>query len=201
MMRGFYFITDGDLSLRGNEADVALAARSGCALIQYRAKRKGGRELFEEAARLKALSAGVPFIVNDRLDIALAVGAAGVHLGQGDVPLKDARRLLGTDAIIGVSVSSAQEALEAERSGANYLGVGPIFPTGTKTDASLAIGLEGLARIRKATSLPLAAIGGIDLCRAASCARLGADMVCAISATVAQAEPEKTIREFQGIFI
>jgi thiamine-phosphate diphosphorylase len=195
-MKGFYFITDESLSKRGSEADVVAAARSGCALIQYRAKKKSGRELFEEAYRLKYLCGNIPFIVNDRVDIALAVGAHGVHLGQEDLPLTEARRLLGPRAIIGVSVSTETEALEAGRLGASYLGVGPIFPTGTKLDALPAIGLNGLARIRAVTNIPIAAIGGIDLGRAASCARYGADMVCAISATLGKAEPEIRMIEF-----
>jgi thiamine-phosphate pyrophosphorylase len=199
-VRGFYFITDQGLSLLGNEADVAAAACSGAACVQYRAKNLPSRAMYAEALRLKALAGTVPFVVNDRIDIALAVGADGIHLGQSDLPLAVARRLMGDRAIIGISVTEAGEARRAESEGATYLGVGPVFATATKADAARPIGLIGLKNIRGATRLPLVAIGGIDLDGARSCLAAGADMVAAIQATVARPDAAGAMSLFGGLF-
>jgi thiamine-phosphate pyrophosphorylase len=142
--------------------------------------------------------AGVPFIINDDFSIALEMGAEGAHLGQGDFPLHEARRMM-QGRIMGVTVHNEKEAREAEKLGAAYVGASPIFPTGTKADAGKAIGLEGLKSIRAATKLPIFAIGGITLENAPSVIAAGAEGVCAISATSGM-DVEKKVRAFSSLF-
>lgn len=139
-------------------------------------------------------AAGVPFIVNDRVNVALEIGADGLHIGQSDAALKEARKLLGPESIIGVSVETVDEALGAMAGGADYLGVGPIYPTGSKADAGAPIGLEGLAAIRAAVDLPLVAIGGISKDRATEVVRAGADGIAVISA-ITEADNMKAAAE------
>jgi thiamine-phosphate pyrophosphorylase len=199
-LKGYYFITDKTLSIHGNEADVRSAAAAGVRIIQYREKNASSRRLLEEARALKKLCAGSLFIVNDRLDIALAVEADGVHLGNDDLPPAVARRLLGPDKIIGVSVRTLEEAAAARENGADYLGVAPVFPTATKADAGAACGPAVIARIKNEIGLPVAAIGGITLANAPEVIAAGADMICAISAVVAAAEPSAAMRRFEELF-
>ena len=127
----------------------------------------------------------VPLIINDRLDIALAVGAAGVHLGQDDIPLAAARRITGKDFIIGVSARYPKDALTAEREGADYLGTGALFPTGTKADAGV-IGLRGLAEVLSSVSIPVVGIGGISPANAQDVITAGASGIAVISAILSQ---------------
>jgi thiamine-phosphate pyrophosphorylase len=134
-VRGYYFITDARLSRAGNESDVRDAVAAGVRVVQYREKGADTRAVYEEALRLREFCRGALFVVNDRVDLALAVDADGVHLGQQDLPYDLARRLLGPEKIIGITVSSLAEALDAARLGADYLGVSPIFSTSTKADA------------------------------------------------------------------
>jgi len=197
---GYYFVTDAALSRAGNESDVRSAERAGVALVQYRAKEGSTRALFREAEALRSICRASLFIVNDRLDLALAVGADGVHLGQDDLPCRVARRLLGPERIVGVSVLTAEEARVAERDGADYVGVSPVFDTRTKPDAGTAGGLEAVRAVRRAVAIPVVAIGGIDLGNAAEVLRAGADGVCAISAVVRASDVEAEIRKFQALF-
>jgi thiamine-phosphate pyrophosphorylase len=199
-MKGYYFITDTGLSRQGNISDVRNALTAGVRIVQYRAKEVGTRTLLAEAAELKLLCQGTLFLVNDRVDVALAVGADGVHLGQEDLPYETARALLGPDKIIGITVSSMEEALVAARQGADYLGVSPIFFTRTKSDVGLPTGLSLLREIRNAVSLPLAAIGGITLDNAAEIIAAGADMICAISEVVTHADVCARVEKFQKLF-
>lgn len=183
-----YVITDARLSRGRSHVEVVRAAIAGGAgIIQYREKEGTTRQLVEEAQALRELTRqmGVLFIVNDRADIALAVDADGLHVGQDDLPTKIARRLIGPNKILGVSATNLEEALQAEQDGADYLGVGPIFPTPTKPDAAPPIGLEGLAEICRRVSIPVVAIGGINEQNAASVIEAGADGVAVISAVVA----------------
>ncbi len=187
-----YLVTDRAMAgARLLEAVVRAAVTGGVSIVQIREKTLGGRAFFEAALSLRRLldELGRPLIVNDRLDIALACGAAGVHLGQEDLPCAEARRLAGPDVLIGVSVSTPEEAVQAERDGADYLGVSPVFDTPTKTDAPPAVGLEGLRRIREVTSLPLVAIGGIHPSNAAEVIRAGADGIAVVSAIMAAPDP------------
>jgi len=199
-MRGFYFITDSRHSRAGNYSDVKSALRSNVGAVQYRAKDLSTREMFEEALVLRSLCRKALFLVNDRLDIALAASADGVHLGASDLPYKEARRLLGKNKVIGLTVHSLKEAKAAERLGADYLGVGPIFSTGTKPDAGEQLGVEVLFQIKKNLSLPVVAIGGITLKNAPRVIACGADSLAAISAVVTKTDVAAEIKKFQGLF-
>lgn len=198
-MKGYYFITDESLSAAGVMSDVRQAVAAGAEIIQYRNKTADTRKLYEEARLIRGICAGTRsrLIINDRIDIALAVGADGVHIGQEDLPYAESRRLLGGDAIIGVTVHTVVEAKEAEAAGADYLGVSPVFATGTKSDAGAPCGVETLAAIRKACRVPVVAIGGIDLSNADECIAAGADMLCAISAVVTRPDVAAEIIKFQ----
>jgi len=181
-MRGFYGVVDNPASIA--EA-VALAGQlsvdGGACAVQLRVKR-GSTRAFVELARALVAAVAVPFIVNDRLDVALVAGAAGVHLGQDDLPLAAARRA-APGLLIGVSTHDPQQAAEAARAGADYLGFGPIFATATKENPDPVQGLEGLAlAVQAAGSVPVVAIGGITPAHAAAIAATGAAAACAISA-------------------
>ncbi len=199
-MRGYYFITDAALSRAGNARDVAAAVAAGVRVVQYRQKQGQPRDLLAEARQLRRLCRRALFLVNDRVDIALEVAADGVHLGQEDLPYHEARRLLGPDKIIGLTVHHVDEALAALELGADYLGVSPIFNTTTKSDAGAPTGVELLAEIRRRVSIPLIAIGGITLANAPAVIRAGADAVCAISAVVTAADVRAEIEKFQQLF-
>ena len=159
-----YLVTDRTLmKTRTLEEAVSLSIDGGVTLVQLREKEASSREFYDLALGLKELtdSRGVPLIVNDRLDIALSVGAAGVHVGQKDLPASVVRRILGPCKVLGVSVSCLAQAKQAEEDGADYLGVGAMFATGTKGDADI-VSMEELRRIREGVSIPLVIIGGIN---------------------------------------
>lgn len=183
-----YLVTD-EACLHGRPllecVEEALAA--GVTLVQYRAKAADGGVLYAEACRLKELcdKYNVSLIINDRLDIALAVGAAGVHLGQDDLPCAVARRLLGEDFIIGVSAHNPAEAVQAVSEGADYLGCGAVFGTATKHDVAK-LGLENLRAIRKAVAVPMVGIGGITADNYAEVLATGADGAAIVSGILAQ---------------
>ncbi|MCR4420502.1 MAG: thiamine phosphate synthase [Clostridia bacterium] len=182
-----YVIVDAEVAGRRPLEEVTGEVLAGGAeVIQLRAKTWPARRLLEVGRNMLELCRrrGVPFLVNDRADIARALGADGVHLGQDDLPLEAARRLLGPGRIIGLSVDTLEEALAAEAAGADYVSLGPIFPTATKPDAGPVVGLEGLARVRAGVSLPLVAIGGINADNAARVLAAGADTVAVIGAVV-----------------
>lgn len=199
-LRGYYLVTDAGLSRAGSARDVATAAAAGVEVIQYRAKEGSTLALYEEARALRALARPALFLVNDRVDIALAVQADGVHVGQDDLPCPVTRALLGPDRIVGVTVHDVEEARRAEREGADYVGVSPVFGTRTKADAGAPGGLALVRAVRAAVSLPVVAIGGIDLANAPGVIAAGADAVCAISAVVCAADPAAEIRRFQALF-
>lgn len=184
-----YVITDENLSHGRSHVAIAHAALAGgAAVIQLRDKTALSRKFYETALAIRHLTraAGAIFIVNDRLDIALAVDADGLHVGQKDLPAPIARRFLGPQKILGVSAETLTEALQAEKDGANYLGVGPVFEArSTKPDASEPLGLELISIIRQHTPLPIIAIGGINSQNVAATIRAGADGVAVISAIVA----------------
>jgi len=188
------------LSITGNADDVCTAVSSGVTIIQYRSKSLSTLEMIEEAFALKKISTGTLFIVNDRIDIALAVDADGVHIGKSDMPYAIARRILGSDKIIGVSVHELSEAIAAEAAGADYLGVGPIFSTFTKQDAEEPTGVNLIREIKAHVSIPIVAIGGINLLNAHEVVEAGADAICAISAVVGQSDPRSVIHQFQKMF-
>jgi thiamine-phosphate pyrophosphorylase len=193
-----YLVTDRGLSRGRATLDIVRAAvRGGVTCVQLREKTCSTREFIAEALAIRNFlkSHGIPFIINDRVDVALAVGADGVHLGQTDMPLAMARAILGRSHIIGVSAESLRDAAEAEAGGADYLGVSPIFVTATKTDTAAPLGLEGLRAIRRTVNLPLVAIGGVGTANAAEVIASGADGVAVVSAIVTAADPEFAARE------
>ncbi|MEI6631045.1 MAG: thiamine phosphate synthase [bacterium] len=199
-MRGFYFITDSRLSLAGDISDVRSALAAGVRVIQYRDKYLTTKKMYEEALRLRKLCRGATFLINDRLDLALAVGADGVHLGSYDLPYRIARRLLGKKRIIGLTVHNLEEARQAQIMGADYLGVSPVFATATKSDAGEPVGTGLIRRIKKAVSLPVVAIGGINLKNAKEVILSGADSLCAIAAVVRKADVKREISRYQELF-
>jgi thiamine-phosphate pyrophosphorylase len=178
---------------------IRQAAAGGATIIQLRGKTWTDREFLNIARRAAKLlkPKHIPLIINDRVDVALAAGAAGVHLGQDDLPLALARKMTGRHCLIGISVGTPGEAREAERDGANYLGVGSIFSTLSKKNAGSPLGLAGFRRIRQAVSLPLLAIGGIDAANAPDVIRAGADGVAVISAITAARDPRRAAADIR----
>jgi thiamine-phosphate pyrophosphorylase len=181
-----YPLTDVAISGMPHKEQVIRLIDGGAFLVQLREKRLSAGDFYLEAeSALKvARQKGVQIIINDRVDVALAVGADGVHLGQDDLPPEAARKLLGRDAVIGFSTHSVDQACQALSFPIDYLAVGPIFETTTKRDPDQVIGLEGLRAVRAAIGhcLPLVAIGGINLSNAGAVLRAGADSVALISA-------------------
>jgi thiamine-phosphate pyrophosphorylase len=182
-----YLVTDRRLSLGRTTCEVvAEAIAGGVTAVQLREKHCSTREFIAEARLVKKLLQGtsIPLIINDRLDVALAVAAEGVHLGQQDMSISDARRLAGPRLIIGISAESLADALRAEAEGADYIGISPVFASTTKTDTAKPLGLAGIRRIREAVRLPLVGIGGITVDNAIEVLRAGADGVAVVSAVV-----------------
>ena len=198
-----YVITDPKASRGRPDLQVAEAAIAGGAdVLQLRDKEASSGRLYEVALRLRKLTrdAGIPFIVNDRLDIALAAGADGVHVGQTDLPVSVVRKIVGPAGILGVSVVTVEEAVLAERDGADYLGIGPVFEArGTKPDAGLPLGVECIARIRRRCGLPIVAIGGINAENARTVREAGADAVAVISAVVSADDMAHAARRLKRI--
>ncbi len=178
------------------------ALRGGVTLLQLREKDGSSREFFQIGLKMKELANKyqVPLIVNDRLDIALAIDADGVHIGQDDLPLNVARQLLGRDKILGYSVANTEQAVLGQQLGADYLGAGAVFPTGSKQDAGEAIGLESLAKIVDCVSLPVVAIGGINKTNLLEVKQSGAAGVSLISAILSQENPEQAARELKTLW-
>lgn len=158
-----YLVTDRTLmSTQSLPEAVEQAVLGGCTIVQLREKSCGSLDFYQQALEVKRVTDRyhIPLIINDRIDIALAVKAAGVHLGQGDLPAARAREIMSRDMLLGVSAATVQEARQAQADGADYIGVGAMFPTGTKTDAGL-VSMEELKRIRQSVELPIVVIGGI----------------------------------------
>ena len=186
-----HLVTDAALcGPRGVEAVVAAAVRGGATCVQLREKQLDTRPFVERARALKALLAplGVPLIINDRLDVALAAGADGVHVGQSDLPPENVRRLM-PHALIGLSVENPEQVRATADMPVDYLGVSPVFSTPSKQDTAPALGLEGLRAMRALTDLPLIAIGGIDLNNAAQVLAAGADGLAVVRALCAAPDP------------
>jgi len=195
-----YFVAD--VSAAGSRDIVAVveaAAEGGVTAVQLRAKNLGTRDFLEVARRLveRLTARRVPLLVNDRVDIALACGAAGVHLGQDDLPLADARRLLGRNRTIGLSVNTLREAREAETAGADYIGLGPIFATATKATTLPILGAEGLGWIRTKVKLPIIGIGGVNEENARRLVEAGADGVAVVSAIMDAPDPAAAARRLR----
>lgn len=183
MLQLLYPITDTELSRLSHLEQVRQLASGGATLVQLRDKYASPREFFESAREAVNLarSLGVRIIINDRVDIAIAAGADGVHLGQDDFPPEKARELLGPNKIIGYSTHTLKQALEADLLPVDYIAIGPVFSTSTKENPDPVIGLEGVRQVKDGISKPLVAIGGITLSNAQSVIRAGADSLAVIS--------------------
>ena len=196
-----YLVTDRELA-RGRPLVelVGQAVAGGVTVVQLREKEASTRDFVALAERLQQLLVPlrVPLIINDRIDVALAVSAAGVHVGQSDMPAERARRLLGDDRLLGVSVSTVEEARRAEAAGADYLGISPIYATPTKTDTPTPVGLTGLASLRATTRLPLVAIGGLHAGNLLPVLASGADGIAVVSAIMAADDPAAAARDLRA---
>ncbi|MCX6567515.1 MAG: thiamine phosphate synthase [Candidatus Aminicenantes bacterium] len=198
-----YFVADAEFAAGRDILDlVGEAVRGGATVVQLRAKNFSSPDLLDLCLRAtdRLARTGVPLLVNDRVDIALACGAAGVHLGQEDMPVQEARRILGPDRIIGISVNTPEEALRAERDGADYVGAAPAYVTVTKEIALSVLGPEGIARIKRAVRIPVVAIGGIVAGNAAALAAAGADGIAVISAILGAPDARRAAEDLRKAF-
>jgi thiamine-phosphate pyrophosphorylase len=202
-MKGLYLVTDRGLCGQRSLADVILqAVKGGVSCVQLREKGLSTRAFVEEAKRIKSLlsSFGVPLIINDRLDVTLAVEADGIHIGQEDMPCEVVRKFLGPNAIVGLSVETWSDVERAESLDVSYLGVSPVFETPTKTDIKGSWGLDGLARIRAYSHHPVVAIGGINVSNAAAVIETGVDAIAVVSAICAAPNPFEVAKQLSEIF-
>ena len=197
-----YLVTDRGLARGRTTYEIVRAAvKGGVSCVQMREKLCSTREFIDEALTIRSFLAdhGVPLIINDRVDVALAVGADGVHLGQSDMALQTARQLVPQGMIVGISAESVSDAVAAQKGGADYLGISPIYATPTKTDTAEPLGLEGLKAIRSTVDLPLVGIGGLNANNADAVIKNGADGVAVVSAIVGADDPEAATRDLVNI--
>jgi len=197
-----YLVTDGGTrDIDGFCEKVARAIAGGVTLLQLREKTATSREFFELALRVKEIArkVRVPLIINDRLDIALAVDADGLHVGQEDLPVAVARRLLGPDKILGATAATVADALAAQEAGANYLGSGAVYPTGTKPGKAV-LPMERLMQIKNAVRIPVVAIGGITAENISFVRRSGVDGVAVVSAIMDSSDPSAAARELRKLW-
>ena len=196
-LSGLYIILDPSVCPARPLVEVlTAAAEAGASLFQYRNKTASMKEAYVEALALRQAAAktGALFIVNDRCDLAVAVDADGVHLGQGDLPLDLARKVMGPDKLIGISTHNSDQVREATAGKPDYLGFGPIFKPGSKQDHDPVVGIEGLRSMRSLTSLPVFAIGGIQMEQVGAVMNAGADGVAVISAILKAADVREAVR-------
>ena len=190
-----YLVTDREI-LKGRDIFEAVeaAVKGGVTLLQLREKNISTSDFYNLALKMKTITThyNIPLIINDRLDIALAIDADGLHIGQDDMPIEVARRLLGKNKLLGYSVSNAKEAIYGEKNGADYLGAGPVYPTGSKSDAGKPIGTYGLKIIRNSVSIPIVGIGGISLSNISQVKTTGIDGISLISAILGNNDIEKS---------
>jgi thiamine-phosphate pyrophosphorylase len=202
MMRGLYLVTDRGLCGGKPLEEVVIGAvRGGASFVQLREKDVSTRFFVEEAGRIRKLLAPykVPLIINDRVDVAMACDAEGVHIGQEDMPYEMVRKLMGQKAIIGLSVETWEDVEASQKLDVSYIGVSPVFATPTKTDTKGAWGLEGLSRIKAFSRHPLVAIGGINESNVKEVVKAGADCAAVVSAICASADPEAAARGINEI--
>jgi len=193
-----YLVTDATLSLgRKLEEVVEAAVQGGVTMVQLREKEACTRDFYEQAMRLQSLLKPyhVPLIINDRLDIALACKADGIHIGQHDMPYDIVRQLAGKERIIGLSVENLDDVYEANRLDVDYIGISPVFGTPTKTDTAVPLGLEGVKTITAISAHPSVGIGGINRSNAAQIMAAGANGVAVVSAIMSAKDPEAAARE------
>ena len=198
-----YLVTDRMLmSTKTLGEAVEQAVIGGCTMVQLREKEISSLDFYVLASEMKKITDryGIPLIINDRIDIAMAVGAAGIHIGQKDIPADIARKVIGKDMLLGVSAVSAAEAVNAAKAGADYLGVGAMFPTRTKPDAGF-VSMEELGRIRKAVDIPIVVIGGISKENAMLFQPMGIDGLAVVSAVIAQPDIRKSAADLKSLFL
>lgn len=201
-MHGVYLVTDRGLCRNRSLQDVVLqAVQGGVAYVQLREKDLSTRAFVEEAIAVKniLLPFHVPLIINDRIDVALACGADGVHIGQEDMPYATARKLMGEKVIIGLSVETWDDVEASEKLDVNYIGVSPVFATPTKTDTKKPWGLAGLKKIKAFSRHPLVAIGGINASNAQAVAEAGADCLAIVSAVCSADDPAAAAAKLKNI--
>ncbi|WP_298653718.1 thiamine phosphate synthase [uncultured Proteiniphilum sp.] len=187
-----YLVTDRSLSLgKPLEYIVEEAVKGGVSMVQLREKNCSSREFYRQAATIKACLKPyhIPLIINDRLDIALACDAEGLHIGQTDLPYKVARKILGKNKIIGLSVENIQDALDANKLDVDYIGISPVFSTPTKTDTAMELGLAGIREISLLSKHPSVGIGGININNAREIIQAGADGIAVVSAIMSAEDP------------
>lgn len=197
-----YLVTDRTLmSTAALTEAVEQAILGGCTMVQLREKEISSLDFYSQAAEIKRITDRyhVPLIINDRADIALAVNAAGVHVGQSDIPAAAVRKLIGVDMLLGVSVTSKGEAVQAAEDGADYLGVGAMLPTGTKADAKQ-VTMEELQKIRHAVKLPIVVIGGINRENVGAFHHIGIDGLAVVSAIIAQPDIRQAASKIKEAF-
>lgn len=197
-----YLVTDRQLmSCDSLTEAVEQAILGGCTMIQLREKELSSLEFYNQAVAVKQVTDKyhIPLIINDRIDIAMAVQATGVHIGQHDLPAAAVRKVIGENMLLGVSASSIAEAIQAQQDGADYLGVGAMFPTGTKNDAD-SVSMEELQKIRAAVSLPIVVIGGINKGNAGRFKPMGIDGLAVVSAIIAQSDIKAAAAELKDLF-
>ena len=197
-----YLVTDRMvMSTKTLGEAVEQAIAGGCTLVQLREKEISSLDFYVLASEMKKITDiyGIPLIINDRIDIAMAVGAAGVHIGQKDIPADIVRKVMGKDMLLGVSAASVAEAVNAAKAGADYLGVGAMFPTGTKPDAGF-VSMEELGKIRRAVDIPIVVIGGINKENAILFQPMGIDGLAVVSAVIAQPDLKKSAADLKSLF-
>lgn len=202
MIGRLHVITDFFFQQRWSHAELAeFAIRGGADTIQFRQKHGSERDWLSQAKELAAVTrqSGTAFIINDRIAIALAVGASGVHLGQGDLPVRIARQLLGSRATIGATATTLSQAQRAERDGANYIGFGPVYPTRSKGNPASVKGLSGLKEVSSGVSIPVIAIGGIKPENVRSALQAGAHGVAIMTALSLSSDPTEMARHFVSL--
>ncbi|TGM42438.1 thiamine phosphate synthase [Leptospira biflexa] len=206
-IHGVYLVTDRPLCLHHKlEEVVQMAASGGVSLVQLREKDSTSREFLELAMHLKFILSPfqVPLLINDRVDLCLASGADGVHLGQTDLPWLEARRILGKDAIIGLSIETKEDFATLTKEDPNpqleYLAVSPVFDTPTKTNTKEALGLAGVRWLKEKTDIPVVAIGGINISNAKDVIGAGADMIAVVSAICSAKDPKQATVALRNLF-
>lgn len=195
---GLYFITDSTLTKKNIIDDIKAAIKGGVKIVQYREKGLPASEMAEEAKKISQMcrKSNVIFLVDDRIDVALAADADGVHLGKEDIPYADARKILGKNRIIGLSAHSVKDALNNQRMGADYTSIGPIYHTSTKKPAKEPIGLKPIKQLKSKLKIPFVAIGGINENNIGEVLNAGARNVAMISAIAGKDNVESAVREF-----
>jgi len=194
-----YLLTDPAMCARRGLVETVLAAvRGGATVVQLRDKEAPDDQLIDQGRRLKQALAGrgVPLIVNDRIEVAAAIGADGVHVGQSDAAARVARAVLGPDAFVGLSIQSVAHARAVDPASVDHVGVGPVFATATKPDHAQPLGIDGLARVCAASPVPAVAIGGLGLAHVQAVLEAGAAGLALVSALCAAADPEQAARDF-----